>query len=421
MKPGTGATCWSKLLKIGSNTDRCGERESGMKPNGNNAMASAERYPQLRQVLGDISGAFADLGTFLPLVIGVLTVQRFDPTGLLVGFGLFALLTALVYRRPVPVQPMKAVAAIVIATGIGPEVVAAGGLIIGVVLVLLAVTGAIAALSRWLPQTVLTGIQLAVGLHLALAGFRLMESDWLVGAIAVTGLLALQRTRFKPLAALLLLVLATSWALASNGGMPHLSPGLYLPGLALPAWTDIGTAIQSLALPQLPLTLANAVLAPAAIAASLFPGETDRITPRRLALSSGLLNLSLAPMGAFPMCHGAGGLVAQHKFGARTGLAPAVFGTTCLGLGLMLGPDAVALLGLLPMAAVGALLMIAGGELTISKRLFDAGPGGLAIILLTGSVGVMVDITTGLFAGLSAELLRTWIRRLKSGAAHSDQ
>lgn len=121
------------------------------------------------------------------------------------------------------------------------------------------------------------------------------------------------------------------------------------------------------------------------------------------------------------MCHGAGGLVAQHRFGARTGLAPAVFGTTCLGLGLMLGPDAVALLGLLPMAAVGALLMIAGGEMTISKRLFDAGPDGLAIILLTGFVGVMVDITTGLIAGLSAELVRTWIRRLKSGAAPSDQ
>lgn len=392
------------------------KRESRMKPNKNNLMVSADRYVRLRRVLGDISGAFADLGTFLPLVIGVLTVQRLDPTGLLIGFGLFALITAMVYRRPIPVQPMKAVAAIVISTGMGPEVVAAGGLIIGVTLVVLALTGAIEALSRW-PRTVLAGIQLAVGLHLALVGVRLMDSNWLVGAIAVAGLLALQRTRLRPIAALLLLVLAASLVLALDGGVPPVSPALYLPDVALPAWDDIRSAFQTLALPQLPLTLTNAVLAPAAIAASLFPGDTDRITPRRLALSSGLLNISLAPLGAFPMCHGAGGLVVQHKFGARTGLAPTVFGAICLGLGLLFGPDAMVLLGILPLAAVGALLVIAGGELAISKRLFDARPGGLAIILLTGFVGVMINITAGLFAGLIAELLHTWwIRRLKSGA-----
>ena len=33
---------------------------------------------------------------------------------------------------------------------------------------------------------------------------------------------------------------------------------------------------------------------------------------------------------------GAGGLVVQHRFGARTGLAPAIFGATCLLLGLLL-------------------------------------------------------------------------------------
>ena len=419
MKAGTGASGWSNLGNATCYTAHWEECQSRMKPNRDSLTASDERYPRLRQVLGDISGAFADLGTFLPLVIGVLTVQRFDVTGLLIGFGMFALFSATVYRRPVPVQPMKAVAAIVISTGIGPEVVATGGVIIGATLVLLAVTGAIGALSRWLPQTVLTGIQLAVGLHLALVGVRLLDSDWLVGAIAVTGLLALQQTRFRPVAALALLVLATSWSLVLNGGVPPVSPALYLPHLTLPAGTDIGTAIQSLVLPQLPLTLTNAVLAPAAIAASLFPGDSTRITPRRLALSSGLLNLFLAPLGAFPMCHGAGGLVVQHKFGARTGLAPAVFGATCLGLGLAFGPNAMLLLGVLPIAAVGALLVIAGGELAINKRLFDAKPGCLAIILLTGSVGVMVNIAVGLFAGLSAELLRRWwIRRVQSGGVN---
>ena len=177
--------------------------------------------------------------------------------------------------------------------------------------------------------------------------------------------------------------------------MPTLTPGLYLPEMTLPDWSDAWTALQSLALPQLPLTLTNAVLAPAVIALSLFPDDGACITARRLALSSGLLNTLLSPLGAFPMCLGAGGLVVQYKFGARTGLAPALFGLACLALGLLFGPDAMQLLGILPMAAVGALLVVAGGELALSRRLFDASPDAVAVIVLTGVIAVVVNIAVG--------------------------
>ena len=369
-----------------------------------------DRTTRLQTVLGDASGAFADLGTFLPLVLGVLIVRHFDPTGVLAGFGVYALVTAAVYRRPVPVQPMKVVAAIVISTGISPQAVAAGGLLIGIILVLLAVSGSIAALARWVPQSVLSGVQLGIGLHLILAGARLVSGGWIVGAVSLAALLALQLTRFKPVAALAVLITSAAWALQQSGGVPSLTPGFYLPELTLPHWRDAWTALQSLALPQLPLTLTNAVLAPAAIALSLFPGDGARITARRLAFSTGLLNALLAPLGAFPMCHGAGGLVVQYKFGARTGMAPALFGLSCLALGLLFGPDALLLLGVLPMAAVGALLVIAGGELAFSKRLFDARPGSLAVIVLTGVIAVTVNIATGFIAGILAEILRRrWV------------
>jgi MFS superfamily sulfate permease-like transporter len=122
-----------------------------------------------------------------------------------------------------------------------------------------------------------------------------------------------------------------------------------------------------LLLPQLALILTNAELVIAAIAADPFPVQPGPITPDRLAFTSGLLNLVLAPLGAFPMCHDAGGLLVQHKFGARTGLAPALFGLTCLALGLFLGGDAPALMSLLPLATVGALLVLAGANLALSK------------------------------------------------------
>jgi MFS superfamily sulfate permease-like transporter len=112
------------------------------------------------------------------------------------------------------------------------------------------------------------------------------------------------------------------------------------------------------------------------------------------------------------MCHGAGGLVAQHKFGARTGLAPAVFGLTCLSLGLLLGPQAADLLGVLPLPAVGALLVIAGVDLAVSKRLFNRRPNHLTVILLTAAVGIGVNVAVGLIAGVAAELVRAgWRRR----------
>ena len=66
-----------------------------------------------------------------------------------------------------PVQPMKAVAALVITAGLTPAAVAASGLIIGAVLTVLAVSGIVGKLARLIPQSVLLGVQFGVGVHLA--------------------------------------------------------------------------------------------------------------------------------------------------------------------------------------------------------------------------------------------------------------
>jgi len=364
---------------------------------------------------GDFSGAFADLGTFLPLMIGVMSVQQFDPTGMLVGFGLFALAVALIYRRPVPVQPMKVVAAVVIAGGAGAPVVEATGLLLGLVLVVLAITGVVSRLARLVPNTVLTGIQLGVGLYLALAGIRLAVQDPVLGGFALAALLALQRTPLKPVSALVVLAGAVFWSgMATGIPRPELVLAFSLPHLQLPDWDSLLVAAQSLLLPQLALTLTNAALVTATIAADLFPQDRKRITPDRLALTSGLLNVILAPLGAFPMCHGAGGLVVQHRFGARTGLAPALFGVTCLALGMLLGGGAPGYMRLLPLAAVGALLVVAGADLAMSKRLRRARTDYLVVILLTGLACVAINVAAGLLLGLLAELIRRRISAARS-------
>ena len=65
-------------------------------------------------------------------------------------------------------------------------------------------------------------------------------------------------------------------------------------------------------------------------------------------------------------------------------------------------------------------MVIAGGELAINKRLFDAKPSCLVVIVLTGVVGVSVNVAAGLLVGLVAELLRGWwVRRARPGTAAS--
>jgi len=157
-------------------------------------------------------------------------------------------------------------------------------------------------------------------------GLKLLAERPLAGGVAVALLGLLRLAPGVPAAPIALLAAAaTAWAAAGvMPAWPAFAPAL--PGLALPAsWEEAWRGLWVGALPQLPLTLANAVILTALLAREMFPGD-GRVTERRLALSTGAADLLLAPIGAMPMCHGAGGLVAQHRFGARTGLAPGLLG-----------------------------------------------------------------------------------------------
>ena len=120
----------------------------------------------LKHWITEISAAPADLGTFLPLSLGLVAIAGMNPVGLLFGFGIFAIATALIYRRPIPVQPMKAVAAMGIAGLAGPEVLIATGCLLGLTLILLSQTNAIGWLKRLVPNTVLFGLRIALAISL---------------------------------------------------------------------------------------------------------------------------------------------------------------------------------------------------------------------------------------------------------------
>ena len=132
------------------------------------------RHPEAKGLAGDIGGALGDLGTFLPHALGAITVAGLAPVGVLLSFGVFYVASGLFYRLPIPVQPMKAVSAVLITSGLSAGEIAATGLCLGLILLVLGVTGAIGRFARIVPQSVVTGLQLGLGITLALMSLELM-------------------------------------------------------------------------------------------------------------------------------------------------------------------------------------------------------------------------------------------------------
>ena len=375
-------------------------------------MAEVSEKPRAGRLLMECSGACGDLGTFIPHVIGAMTVAGLAPAGVLFGFAAFLIGTGLFYGLPLPVQPMKAISAVILTGGLRPGEVAAAGIMIGVVLLLLGFTGWISRLARAIPQSVSAGLQLGLGLLLAVLGLKLiLETPWLgFGSLAL--LFALTRIPRCPAAPIALgVAIGLGWVTGSVGSTAEAAASPGIPGLVLPSWGEIWRSFEVAVLPQLSLTLTNAVIVTASLARELFPARASLASERNLALSSGLANVLLCPFGALPMCHGAGGLAAQFRFGARSGLAPIIFGAVLLVLALGFADRASALFALIPVGAVGALLIFAGTDLAISRRLFDGKPSCLWVIGATALITVTVNPALGLILGWIAELIRAAIVR----------
>jgi len=350
---------------------------------------------------GEVSGAFGDLGTFLPYVIAALATGLFAPVPVFLGFAAGYLTVAALYRLPIAVQPMKALGAMILAGGLSAAETRIAGVAIGAALLVLALSPALARAARAIPQSVVTGLQAGLGLMLGWVAVTMMRGDWVLAAPVLT-LLGLSLVWPKG-----------PWAILAVAGAVVF--GHAVPGPAPMPPVETGTSLHAILaglLAQLPLTLLNAVVVTAALARALFPGRADTVTERRLAATSGVLNLLAVPFGALPMCHGAGGLAAHYRFGARSWGAPALLATAC-GAAALAGPSVMALLTAIPLPAVGALLAWAATDLIFTRRMFDARPDCRPVIAAAAVVTFVWGALAGLVAGLAAETLRARLRRAR--------
>ena len=355
--------------------------------------------------LAEFSASLADLGTFLPLVLGVLIVTQMDPVGVLFGFGIFALVTGALYRRPIPVQPMKAVAAMGIAGMLSADAMVATTVVMGCVLLVLSLSDVITRIRRFIPNSIMHGLKLSLVVSLIVVTHSRLEWQWMDVGILLIGLIALQWTPLKSLSALFMIVIGMWLWMPLERVSVGFDPSL--PTLIWPSLESFLIAMRDATLPQLILTITNALILTAVIAHAYYPEDHPRVTEQRLARSSGWANLLLAPFGAMPMCHGAGGLVAHHAFGGRSGWTMALFGLFCLILGMGFGDGVIQLLAAIPGSVMVMLVLYAAWQIADPKTMMTLKLSCYLVIVCMVVVSVFWGLFPAIVAGWLAEVLRT--------------
>jgi hypothetical protein len=353
----------------------------------------------------ELAGSFGDIGTDLPLIAGIILATGLDAGGVFIVFGLLQIATGMIYGLPMPMQPLKAMAVIVITQKIAGSVLLGAGLAIGVTMLVLTLTGALTLLAKWIPRCVVRGVQFGLGLSLAsLALGRYVPSMGSTGYLLAGGglltILLLWGNRRIP-AGLIVIALGVVYAAATDLRIGTIAEGfgLSIPTFHLPGMQDILTGFVILALPQIPLSLSNSVIATEQTIRDLFPGR--RVSLKKIGATYGIVNLVAPLLGGIPVCHGCGGLAGHYAFGARSGGSVVIYGSFFLTVGLFFATPLDEVLKAFPLPILGivllfealTLLVLVGDQAPVTRDLLIALLVG--VIALTTPQGFLVGLLVG--------------------------
>jgi MFS superfamily sulfate permease-like transporter len=362
----------------------------------------------------ELAGAFGDLGTLIPFVLGYITLNKMDPLGILVAFGIFQIFAGLYFKTPVPVQPMKAIGGMAISRGMTPGMIWGSGIFTGLFWLLMGLTGAVTWIEKITTKPVIRGIMLGLGLNFMIEGLGMMRAQPVVALGGVVLTLLLLNNRRLPATLVLLgygIVLALLQKPELVKELSLLSVRFRIPEFTIGkiSWKELAAGFIFLGLPQAPLTLGNAILATVEENNRHFPDR--KLTARKVSMDHGLMNLFSSLIGGIPMCHGAGGMAAHLRFGARTGGALVILGTILLFLGLFLSDSVTLFLQLFPRPVLGVLLFFAGIELALVVQDIKLKKQNLFVLLVTAGAA-MWNMGVAYLAGLLLYygLQRRWLR-----------
>ncbi len=377
----------------------------------------------------EFAGSLGDLGTLLPLAIGMIVLCGLHPSGLFFAVGLMYLLTGIYYGIPVSVQPMKVIGAYAVAMGLSASQVLASGVLMGLFLLAIGGTGAVSLIGKYTPKPVIRGVQFSTGTLLLVQGIKFLlgtsSFQILKGAaepylrfqtlgpvplgivIGVAGaIVTFLFLNNKRLPAGLLVVsggLLVGLIFGTHEGFGPFKLGLHIPTLlpyGMTSGIDLSFALLVLVLPQLPMTLGNAVIANADLSREYFGKDSERVTNRALCISQALANFLSFVVGGMPLCHGAGGLAAHYRFGARTAGSNIMIGSVFLILALFLGKHSLALIYLLPLSVLGVLLIFAGAQLALTITDLRGKEDFFVVLVMLG-LTLAINLAVGFIVGFS--------------------
>lgn len=389
-------------------------------------MQSSLRY---KFFWAEVSGALGDLGTFVPIAIALTLVNGLDLGTTLIFTGAYNIITGLLFGVPMPVQPMKSIAAVAISQSdpLSLTQIAAAGLSTAGVLFILGITGLMGYVQRILPMPVVRGIQLYQGISFGktAVNYFLEEQDFSTGSSSGSRpWLGLDGMLVSLIALIFIIVITGSGdsfvqhptSMSTSDAAEDIEPDVetipkhqqeqfsswvskvealptalivFLAGVILAfirkpsiwssltlgpstpqvlsiSWSDWKIGFVRGAIPQLPLSILNSVIAVCKLSADLFPDKV--VSPTAVSTSVGVMNLVGCWFGAMPVCHGAGGLAGQCRFGATSGAAVVILGTAKIVISLLVGSSLVAILSEFPIGLLGVLLFFSGVELAMACR-----------------------------------------------------
>ncbi|CAK7353446.1 unnamed protein product [Dovyalis caffra] len=412
-----------------------------------------------RSKWAELNGAMGDLGTYIPIVLALTLSVDLNLGTTLIFTGIYNMVTGAIYGVPMPVQPMKSIAAVAISNSAEfgvPEIMAAGICTAGILL-LLGVTGLMQLVYKLIPLSVVRGIQLSQGLSFAMSAVKYIRKvqdfsksksggdrhwlglDGLVLAIACACFIIIvngageedserevddinlgdrERPRRRGLrqiiaslpSAFMVFLLGVILAFIRRPGVVHdfkFGPSsIEVVKISKHAWKE---GFIKGTIPQLPLSVLNSVIAVCKLSSDLFPGKDFSATS--VSVSVGVMNLVGCWFGAMPCCHGAGGLAGQYKFGGRSGGCVALLGAAKLVLGLVLGSSLVMVLNQFPVGVLGVLLLFAGIELAMASRDMNTKEEAFVMLTCTGVSLMGSSAALGFLCGIAVHLLlklRNW-------------
>lgn len=354
----------------------------------------------------ELAGSFGDIGTDFPLIVAMILAAGLHAPSVLIVFGLMQITTGFYYKIPMPVQPLKAMATIVITQKVAGSILLGAGLAIGVVMLILSLTGILDKLTKLVPKVVVRGIQLGLGISLCALAFKdYIPADGFLGygiALFAFVIIIFFMDNKKFPASLLVIFLGFVYAFLFKVDFQTLSNavGMNLPQVNFPSSNDVLKGFLLLALPQIPLSLGNSIMATKQVTTDFFPERKD-LTVKKIGITYSIMNLTVPFFSGIPVCHGSGGIVGHYAFGGRTGGSVIIYGLLYVLIGVFFGNSFSEIIKVFPLPILGVILFFEGLSLILLMKDIVPDKKGFVITALVGLIafglpyGFVISIIIG--------------------------